>query len=77
MFLYFPVRQFLYHPDIGHYKTYGIAAFSVGRRGLRRAGFVSDVTLHAGEAARLALKCTFGQLAPMQLADVVDDFLCE
>jgi len=76
MLLYLPVRQFLYHPDIGRYRTYGIAAFELCFARTKRLAFVPDVALCRKDAAHLAAKCTRGQLAPSQLLDVVEDFLC-
>jgi len=75
MTLYLPVKQQLFHPDIGSYTTYGIVAISVlGRK--RKACFVSDVSVSFPKVATLALRCNVGRLDPAQLKDVVEDFLC-
>ena len=44
MIFYLPVKQQLFHPDIGSYATYGIMAISIlGRK--RKTCFVSDVSV--------------------------------
>lgn len=75
MILYLPVKQQLFHPDIGSYATYGIVAIPVlGRK--RKNCFVSDVSVSFTKVAALTLRCNFGRLDPAQLKDVVEDFLC-
>lgn len=75
MILYLPVKQQLFHPDIGSYTTYGIVAIPVlGRK--RKSCFVGDVSVSLTKVAALALRCNIGRLDPAQLEDVVEDFLC-
>lgn len=75
MILYLPVRQHLFHPDIGNYTSYGIVAIPILNCG-QSSCFVSDVSVSFAKVAALALRCTVGQLDPTQLEDVVEDFLC-
>ena len=75
MIFYLPVKQQLFHPDIGSYATYGIMAISIlGRK--RKTCFVSDVSVWFTKVAALALRCNVDRLEPAQLEDVVEDFLC-
>jgi len=75
MILYLPVKQHLFHPDIGTYTTYGIAAVPI-LNSKQKACFVNDVAISFTKVAALALRCTAGQLDPAQLEDVVEDSLC-
>lgn len=76
MFLYIPVKQTLYDPDIGRYVTYGIAAFHLGWGLCVKKTNVNDVSLSFREVASLAARCTLGQLDPIHLIDVCEDFVC-
>lgn len=75
MILYLPVKQHLFHPDIGCYVAYGIAAVPVLCSG-RNPYFVSDISVSFAKVVTLALRCTVGRLDPAQLDDIVEDFLC-
>lgn len=75
MYLYLPVREALYSPYLGFYHAYGILCIHVGRRGLRRADSVADVSPSFRFAARLAVRCTLGRLSPLHLRDVIEDSL--
>lgn len=76
MFLYLPVKQKLWRPDIGKYTAFGILCVRLDLLRYRKFAEIKDVSLSYREAAALALCCTQGQLAPSQLQDVVEDFLC-
>jgi len=75
MIFYLPVKQHLFHPDIGDYISYGIAAVRLFH-GWGRISFVADVDTSARKVFSLALSCTWWQLDPVHLMDVVEDFLC-
>ena len=71
MYLYLPVKETLYHPDLGYYESYGLAAhLSAGQ-----LAFLSDVSPDLALVQGLAQQCTAGQLAPSQLEDVVLNLL--
>lgn len=76
MFLYIPVKQTLENPDLGCYVTYGIQAFHLGWGLCAKKDAVGDVSTSFYEVASLAAHCTLGQLDPIQLIDVCEDFVC-
>lgn len=75
MILYMPVKQHLFHPDIGEYVSYGIIAVRLFRI-RKQIAFVADVDPSAYRVFILAFRCTLCQLDPIHLMDVVEDFLC-
>lgn len=75
MILYLPVRQNLFHSDIGEYLSYGIAAVKPFGS-WRQVAFVADVDTSVHRMLLLAFRCTYCQLDPIHLIDVVEDFLC-
>ena len=70
---YKPVRQTLNNKEIGTYVTYGIDV----KNSKERITFVSDVTTSKQEAHKLASRCTEAQLDPIQLEEIVEDFLVD
>ena len=73
MFRYLPIEEQLSAPDLGRYRSFGIAAFQVlGGRWEKRA-FASDVSTDEAFVTRLAQRCTQAQLDPVHLRDVVMD----
>lgn len=76
MFLYMPVKQSLTNPYLGRYVTYGIQAFYLGWGLCAKAAAVDDVSVSFYEAASLAAHCTLGQLDPVHLIDICEDFVC-
>lgn len=75
MVLYLPVRQNLYHVDLGNYVSYGLKAVSLSIFSIRSITFVSDVTPDKKQIFHLAWLCSIGQLDPNQLLDVIEDFI--
>ena len=76
MYLYWMKKQALFHPDIGHYNSYGIGAWTLPPH-IKEAAFIPDVSTQMSAVLHLAVKCTLAQLDPEQLLDVVEDFLLE
>jgi len=74
MLLYLPVRQFLYHPDIGRYRTYGIAAFELCFARAKRLAFVPDVALCRKDAARLRQNARAASLRPLSFLTLLKIF---
>ena len=69
MIRYKSIPQTLFQPEIGTYRTYGIAAYEKGRLRV----LIPDVFLDASEARAFADRCTRAQLDYRQLRDVVTD----
>ena len=76
MILYLPFRQRVSRNDLGTYVTYGIQGVEIHRLRIRSAGRIGAISTCGWEVAGLAFRCTTGRLAPRQLPDVVEDFLC-
>lgn len=76
MFLYMPVKQTLENPELGRYISFGIEAFRLGWVSCEKEAAVDDVSVSFYETASLAMHCTLGQLDPVQLLDVCEDFVC-
>ncbi len=77
MKLYLPIKESLFHPDIGPYCSWGIACLQFSPEGCRQTAFVSDVSVELAFVHKLARRCTRSQLAPVHLRDVVADALEE
>ena len=77
MKLYLPIKESLFHPDIGPYCSWGIACLQFSLEGCRQTSFVSDVSVELAFVQKLARCCTRSQLAPVHLRDVVADALEE
>lgn len=71
--LYLPVKQQLYQEDLGDYQSFGIAAWNFPQLNRKPIVFIPDVTPDRKLAGSLCWHCTWGQLAPKQLIDVVED----
>lgn len=69
-YAYRAVRERLYKPELGHYVSYGIEAY---RRGGEAVSYVSDVSCDERFVRQLAESFTEGGLAPIQLADAIED----
>jgi len=72
-----PIEQQLYHPDLGTYISYGIAALQFQSGRCKLLAFVGDISDSFEAVAALAELCTKEQLAPAQLWDIAEDFLCK
>ena len=70
---YEAVAQTLTADELGTYLTYGIRV-SLAEREL---AFVSDVTADRREIETLVKLCNDGQLDPVHLNDVIEDFLAD
>lgn len=70
-----PIEQFLFSPELGEYRSFGIQAFSVSPTGAEEVSLISDVSCDPAFVSRLAEKCTQLQLDPVHLLDVVLDAL--
>lgn len=75
MYLYIPVKETLTSPYMGQYDSFAVAAYQVTEKGTRLVTSISDVSLDESLVSVLACRCTAGQLDPMQLPDVVEDFI--
>lgn len=69
-YAYRAVREKLYKPELGHYVSYGIEAY---RRGGEAVSYISDVSRDGHFVRHLAESFTENGLAPIQLADAVED----
>ena len=67
MYLYLPVKEQLFHPDIGAYTSFGLAAFLA----VQQLAFISDVSTDLALVQDLSQSCTDGQLEPIHLQDVI------
>lgn len=74
-YCYFPVRELCHSEELGLYVTYGLHACRRTERGLRAVAYISDVCVDEQAARRLAETCTQGNLDPLHLEDVIEDFL--
>lgn len=66
-----PVRE------LGRYTAFGIAAQKRAPDGWRQIAFVPDICTNTQQAQRLAQLCTQGQLEPIHLMDVIEDFVAD
>ncbi|MCI8441706.1 MAG: hypothetical protein HFG27_04125 [Provencibacterium sp.] len=73
MFLYLPIEEELHSPELGCYRSFGIAAFWVSEGRMERMGFISDISTLETVVFLLACRCTKNQLYPIHLKDVVED----
>ncbi len=73
MFRYLPIEEQLSTPDLGRYRSFGIAAFQVLEGRWEKKAFASDVSADEVFVSRLAQRCTQAQLNPIHLRDVVED----
>ncbi len=76
MMRYEVMEERLYSPDAGWYTGYGIRACRQTGDRLEPVLTVSDISLSREQVTGLAERCTKGQLAPVHLKEVIDDFLC-
>ena len=63
--------------ELGRYTAFGIAAQKRVPDGWRQIAFISDICTNAQQAQRLAHLCTQGQLEPIHLMDVIEDFVAD
>lgn len=75
MFWYVLIKEKRQTEWRGKVIVYGVAVYRVDRRGIRRCLEVADVSADRKFMRRLVRDCTRGQLAPMQLYDVLEDRL--
>ncbi|MBQ7337369.1 MAG: hypothetical protein IJW40_02830 [Clostridia bacterium] len=72
MIRYLPFKERLWQDEVGFYDTYGIRALDESGSCV---ALISDVSTDEPTVVALCDKCTRGQLAPLHLYDVVEDFL--
>ncbi len=77
MIRYEAIEERLYSPDTGWYIGYGIRAYRQTADCPEAVLTVSDISLSREQVTALAERCTKGQLAPIHLKEVIDDFLCQ
>lgn len=70
MFVYIPIEEKLYTPELGSYRSYGIR---VENEAGDTVAVLSDISLDKKRVSELAKRCTTGKLAPEHLRDVVLD----
>ena len=75
MYQFQPVKQSLFSPELGNYRSYGIRALVAAPGGCTEACLISDVSCDFAFVSRLAERCTLLQLDPAHLLDVVLDAL--
>lgn len=63
--------------ELGRYTAFGIAAQKRVPDSWRQIAFVPDICTNAQQARRLAQLCTQGQLEPIHLMDVIEDFVAD
>ena len=71
------VEQTLFSCELGRYTAFGIAAQKRVPDSWRQIAFVPDICTNAQQAQRLAQLCTQGQLEPIHLMDVIEDFVAD
>ena len=74
MIIYKPVKQILNREYIGTYTAYGVSAIDTATN--KEVAFMSDVFLDEKSANNFTCVCNKNKLDVIQLADVIDDFLC-
>ena len=72
---YLLVEEQLFTPELGSYRTFGIAALRRSPRGSEQLAYVSDVSTDRPFAAGLAERCRRGGLSPVHLPDFIADAL--
>lgn len=75
MFRYLCVRQTLHAEFLGTYTTFGIEAQQCVQGVWQTVAAVPDVAAEQALVERLARLATEGQLDPVQLLDVIEDFI--
>ena len=73
MFRYVPFEESLFSPSIGGYHSFGIAILQFVKHGWKQIDSISDVSTDYNFVAKLAQRCTRGQLHPVHLIDVIQD----
>ncbi len=76
MFLYIPLKERLFAPELGHYTSCGILVLERTDEGFVYHTFVSDVYTDCKAVCKLTALCNREQLCPVHLMDVIEDFLC-
>ena len=71
MYRYVSFKEILYSEELGYYTAFGICAYLYSTPIAR----ISDVSLDAKAAQDLAYLLTAEQLDPIQLDDVIEDYL--
>lgn len=72
---YASVREKRRMPEIGTYVTYGLRVYERVGKKWHEVAYLSDVCVDSAVVRRLARSCTQGNLDPIHLFDVVEDFL--
>ena len=75
MLQYIPVEEECFSPEIGPYRSFGIAAVRIAGGEEERLAYVADVSPDREMVAQLATSCTTAQLDPVHLIEVVLDAL--
>ncbi len=71
MTLFLPIREKLFHEELGEYVTYGIKAY----QNTNMITNVSDVSTNFFFTLKLCVKFTVLKLSPCHLNDVLSDIL--
>ena len=75
MYRYIVVKEMLHTPELGRYESFGIQVLCRTPNGWAPGVAVSDVSLDATVVETLTQLCTREQLDPVQLSEVVLDWL--
>ena len=75
MFLYLPVKEELYAPELGRYCSFGLTVLWVTETRIEKVASISDISTLETTVFLLACRCTRLQLYPAHLKDIVEDAL--
>lgn len=75
MFLYLPIETTQFSQYCGHYLTFGLAAVEIFPYSAALVEFIADIFTDKKAVASLACCCTFYQLEPIHLINVIEDFI--
>jgi len=73
MIIYRTKEEMLYHPEIGFYTAFGVAAFRETDGQKKLVEYVSDVFLEKEEAENFVVLCNELGLELIHLCDVIED----
>lgn len=72
---YIPLKEQLYHKDIGNYQSFGICVYARRADGWCEVMRISDVSVELDFVIGLCEKCNRMGISPIHLSDVVMDSL--
>lgn len=75
MLKYRVFEEKLISDEIEVYVSYGLKCYNVSNENEECVASISDISTDRSFVERLAEKCTEGQLFPIHLLDVVEDFI--